>query len=81
MAEVDDEQPHRWYSTNLVGVPAPVLASVAFHAHPQALHIAGTREAHPGLFALLARAEGMHYVTRDGRRILDSLPPFRRELG
>ncbi|MCO5977302.1 NAD(+)--dinitrogen-reductase ADP-D-ribosyltransferase [Ideonella oryzae] len=60
MAEVDDEQPHRWYSTNLVGVPAPVLASVAFHAHPQALHIAGTREAHPGLFALLARADSLN---------------------
>ena len=29
---VDDEldQPHRWYSTNLVGVPAPVLAAVSY---------------------------------------------------
>lgn len=54
----DDElaQPQHWYSTNLVGVPTPVLASAAFNAHPQPLHIAGTREAHPGLFALLDRS-------------------------
>ena len=52
----DGDQPHRWYSTNLVGVPATVLASAAFNAHPQSLHIAGTRVTHPGLFALLARS-------------------------
>ena len=54
---VDDEpvQPHRWYSTNLVGVPAQVLASTAFNAHPVPLSIAGTRESHPGLFGLLGR--------------------------
>lgn len=51
--------PSRWYSTNLVGVPTPVLASVAFNAHPLALHIAGTREAHGGLFALLARSSSL----------------------
>ena len=49
--------PQHWYSTNLVGVPTPVLASVAFNTHPQPLHIAGTRESHPGLFALLARCD------------------------
>lgn len=47
------EQPHTWYTTNLVGVPAQVLASTAFNAHPVALRIVGTREAHAGLFALL----------------------------
>ncbi len=47
--------PHHWYSTNLVGVPTWVLASAEFNAHPQALHIGGTRAAHGGLFALLAR--------------------------
>lgn len=54
---MDDEpvQPHRWYSTNLVGVPTRLLASTAFNAHPVALSIAGTRETHPGLFGLLAR--------------------------
>lgn len=50
-----DAQPHRWYSTNLVGVPAPVLASRAFNEHPVPLRIAGTRETHGGLFALLDR--------------------------
>lgn len=48
-----DELPHTWYTTNLVGVPAPVLGSTAFNAHPIALRIVGTREAHSGLFALL----------------------------
>lgn len=47
------EHPHTWYTTNLVGVPAHVLASTEFNAHPVALHIVGTREAHAGLFALL----------------------------
>jgi NAD+--dinitrogen-reductase ADP-D-ribosyltransferase len=58
---VDDEavQPHRWYSTNLVGVPARVLAGTAFNAHPVALSIAGTREAHPGLFGLLDRCSAL----------------------
>jgi len=69
---MDDEQaqPHRWYSTNLVGVPAPVLASTAFNAHPVPLSIAGTRQAHPGLFGLLegcadlsaAREIFVHYL-------------------
>lgn len=58
---MDDEpvQPHRWYSTNLVGVPARVLASTAFNAHPVPLSIAGTRESHPGLFNLLGRCQGL----------------------
>ena len=57
----DDEtdQPHRWYSTNLVGVPAPVLGSSAFNINPVALAIAGTREAHSGLFALLDRSQDL----------------------
>ncbi|HEY9194078.1 MAG TPA: NAD(+)--dinitrogen-reductase ADP-D-ribosyltransferase [Methyloversatilis sp.] len=65
-----EAQPHRWYSTNLVGVPADVLASRAFNQHPVPLHIAGTREAHGGLFALLERCDSLkesrdvfeHYV-------------------
>lgn len=51
----DASQPRHWYTTNLVGVPAPVLASTVFNAHPVALSIAGVRPAHAGLFALLAR--------------------------
>jgi NAD+--dinitrogen-reductase ADP-D-ribosyltransferase len=50
-----ENDPRRWYTTNLVGVPAPVLASTAFNAHPQPLHIAGARETSGGLFALLQR--------------------------
>ena len=50
-----EADPARWYTTNLVGVPAPLLASTAFNAHPQPLHIAGARETNSGLFALLAR--------------------------
>ncbi len=48
--------PRHWYTTNLVGVPTPVLASAEFQRHPVPLHVAGTREAHPGLFALLGRS-------------------------
>jgi NAD+--dinitrogen-reductase ADP-D-ribosyltransferase len=66
----DLDQPHLWYSTNLVGVPASLLASVAYNAHPVPLAIAGTREAYVGLFALLecsqdlndARSMFVHYV-------------------
>ena len=54
-----ESEPARWYTTNLVGIPAPLLASTTFQAHPVALHIAGTREAHPGLFALLGRCPDM----------------------
>jgi len=50
----------RWYGTNLVGVPAQVLASTAFNAHPQALSIAGTLEAHPALFMQLESSLDMN---------------------
>lgn len=59
MRDDDANQPHQWYSTNLVGVPAPLLASTAFNANPVALCIAGTREAHAGLFALLERSRDL----------------------
>lgn len=60
MAKEDErDQPQRWYATNLVGVPAPLLASTAFNANPVALSIAGTREAHAGLFALLERSQDL----------------------
>ncbi len=55
MEAAGEADPRRWYTTNLVGVPAPLLASAAFNAHPQVLHIAGARETNSGLFALLAR--------------------------
>ncbi len=71
MAQDDElDQPHRWYSTNLVGVPATVLASTAFNAHPLPLSIAGVQQAHRGLFVLLERSQNLieardvfiHYV-------------------
>jgi NAD+--dinitrogen-reductase ADP-D-ribosyltransferase len=51
--DLEDEQAQRWYGTNLVGVPARVLASTAFNAHPTPLAIAGTFAAHRTLFELL----------------------------
>lgn len=56
----ETEQPHRWYSTNLVGIPARVLASTAFNANPARLAIAGTCEAHSGLFTLLERSQDLN---------------------
>ncbi|MFZ4624130.1 MAG: NAD(+)--dinitrogen-reductase ADP-D-ribosyltransferase [Rhodoferax sp.] len=73
MAPPDNELEHlqRWYGANLVGVPARVLASTGFNAHPQPLAIAGTCEAHEKLFALLDSSHDMneahdifvHYLT------------------
>ena len=55
MGDERESEPGHWYSTNLVGIPAPLLASSAFNAHPQSLRIAGARECSAGLFALLER--------------------------
>lgn len=48
-----DSDPRRWICGNLVGVSADAIASVGFNAHPVELAIAGVRQAHRGLFALL----------------------------
>ncbi|MEN9890426.1 MAG: hypothetical protein RLY78_721, partial [Pseudomonadota bacterium] len=48
MSQAQAEHPARWYTTNLVGVPAPWLASPGFNARPQGLQIAGTRATHRG---------------------------------
>jgi NAD+--dinitrogen-reductase ADP-D-ribosyltransferase len=48
--------PQGWLGTNLVGVSTQVLASAAFNAEPLDLTIAGVREAHAGLFSLLAES-------------------------
>lgn len=53
MAPDLEPHPDTWSTTNLVGVPAPLIASTAFNAHPVPMTIAGTREAHHGLFTLL----------------------------
>jgi NAD+---dinitrogen-reductase ADP-D-ribosyltransferase len=56
MSDDREGDPTHWYSTNLVGVPAPIIASVEFNAHPQSLRVAGARESHHGLFELLDRS-------------------------
>jgi NAD+--dinitrogen-reductase ADP-D-ribosyltransferase len=55
-AAADEPHPARWHTTNLVGVPGPVLGAAAFNAHPIDLAIAGARATHGSLFALLAGA-------------------------
>jgi len=55
-AKLLEAQPSRWYSTNLVGIPADLIASVEFNTYPQPLSIGGAREANAGLFRLLADA-------------------------
>jgi len=42
-----------WSATNLVGVPAQLIGSIAFNRHPVPLSIAGARESARGLFTLL----------------------------
>ncbi len=67
----DGSDPAQWYPTNLVGIPTSIFASVDFNEHPLPLHVAGARESHPGLFALLvhcpdavqARVVFAHYMT------------------
>lgn len=52
--------PHEtWTGTNLVGVPAPLIASTAFNRHPVALAIQGTRESARGLFEMLDRTSSL----------------------
>lgn len=41
------------HSTNLVGIPTGLVASVAFNEHPLPLHIHGVRETNRALFAML----------------------------
>jgi len=50
-------EPDRGHSTNLVGVPTGLLASVTFNAFPVPLHIAGVKEANRSLFAMLSEAD------------------------
>jgi NAD+--dinitrogen-reductase ADP-D-ribosyltransferase len=49
-------QPHIGHSTNLVGIPTGLLASVAFNDYPLPLHINGVREMNKALFEMLERA-------------------------
>lgn len=49
-------EPHRWFTTNRVGVSSAFIASADFCAHPVRLRIHGTRESARGLFHLLDTA-------------------------
>ena len=44
------------HSTNRIGIPTQLLASVVFNDHPQALRISGVRETNPVLFRMLGDA-------------------------
>ncbi|MBI4696137.1 MAG: NAD(+)--dinitrogen-reductase ADP-D-ribosyltransferase [Gammaproteobacteria bacterium] len=46
----------RHLSTNLVGIPTGLLASLAFNEHPSELHISGVREFNRSLFRYLDEA-------------------------
>ncbi|MDP3344404.1 MAG: NAD(+)--dinitrogen-reductase ADP-D-ribosyltransferase, partial [Hydrogenophaga sp.] len=59
MDDDEHDQPQRWTSTNLVGVSTAWLASAGFNERAPELHIAGTRETQPGLFALLDRCDDL----------------------
>jgi ADP-ribosyl-[dinitrogen reductase] hydrolase len=48
------QHPRTWYTTNLAGVGATVLASTEFNAYPVPLHIGGTREGRPFDVGLMA---------------------------
>lgn len=63
--------PQRWYSTNLVGVQAGLLAVTEFNDHPQRLRIAGALETHRGLFRLLDEAADMSDAAEKFRRYMD----------
>lgn len=79
-AETD---PQRWQSTNLVGLPAGLIASVAFNDHPQHLRIAGSHETHRGLFRLLEESSGPADAEEKFRRYMDivfGLKPSEYEI-
>jgi len=72
MTEADKyNNPQNWNSTNLVGIPAGLIASTEFNDHPQCLRIAGARETHRGLFRLLQESKDMLDAAEKFRRYMD----------
>lgn len=63
--------PQSWYSTNLVGIPAWLIASTEFNDHPQRLRIAGARETHRGLFHLLEESRDLADAADKFQRYMD----------
>lgn len=83
MGDDSYSDPQRWYSTNLVGIPAGLLASTEFNDHPQRLRIAGSHETHRGLFRLLEEAADPADAEEKFRRYMDivfGLTPCDYEL-
>lgn len=52
-----NEDPERWYCTNMVGLPVGLIGSTAFNRCQRRITIHGTRETHRGLFRLLAQSD------------------------
>lgn len=83
MDDPPEIDPRRWICGNLVGVPATAIASVGFNTHPVDLSIAGVRQAHRGLFALLhtcadapeAAAVFAHYMDLAFALHVEAAPP------
>ncbi len=60
MRDSDNSVASRGHSTNLVGVPTGLLASVAFNDYPLPLSISGTRETNQPFFdALMAQPDAV----------------------
>ena len=56
MSEVEKHSnPRDWYSTNLVGIPAWLLASTEFNEHPHVLRIAGRKRNSSGFIQIAGR--------------------------
>ncbi|HLO92957.1 MAG TPA: NAD(+)--dinitrogen-reductase ADP-D-ribosyltransferase [Burkholderiaceae bacterium] len=80
MSAQDEAHPARWFTTNLVGVPAPLLASTRFNEHPVPLQIAGTRATQRGLFALLALCADAEQAREVFEHTLDIVFGLQREV-
>lgn len=63
--------PQHWYTTNLVGIPAGIIASLEFNEHPQRMRIAGAQETHRGLFRLLEEAADLNQAAERFERYMD----------
>lgn len=66
-----EDNPQRWCSINLVGVPAGLISSAEFNAYPQKLSIAGVQQTHRGLFQLLAGAQDMNQAAEIFRHYME----------
>ena len=63
-------EPHRWFSTNRVGVSSAFISSAEFNAHPTRLRIHGTRESALGLFRLLDTVASMEEASEVFRHFM-----------